>query len=25
VINAGGTRDFTIEHGSAENLCQTLA
>jgi len=24
-INADGTRNFTVEHGSAENLCQTLA
>ena len=25
VLNADGTRDFTFERGSAENLCQTLA
>lgn len=24
-LNADGTRNFTIEHGSAENLCETLA
>ena len=24
-INADGTRNFTVEHGSAENLCETLA
>jgi hypothetical protein len=25
VLNADGTRDFTFERGSAEDLCQTLA